>query len=394
MTVAGTISTLRVTGVPGGYPAEQEATVKVRWVDQALEVMSDVETPLLKAVGGIDQFTADNTKIEWVLYDTWTDRGNLGAQLTAGGTTLTWSAAISHRIPRGTVLKCENELIWVSAQASTTTSTVVRGYAGTTDATHLNGLEVRIVGFTEVEGTAVTLRGSALRTMPYNYFSVYKTGVSESWMQTEANIYTRNGATTPEMIADTIAQFMVMMEAALIEGERYEGASTTAPPMSGGLRYFGTSGNGATVIDCGGAKLSRALLNQGFDGTYRQVGQAKMARTVLSGIGAKRVLYEEFIQPSGRINSNDVSISQNFTSLENEYGRFDVIGPFKRIPENELWIVNLALIEVGRFGQLGRLHEFDIATNGDFNTKGLYGAYGNKFKGIPGLVRLHNFVTA
>ena len=77
MTVAGTISTLRVTGVPGGYPAEQEATVKVRWVDQALEVMSDTETPLLKAIGGIDQFTADNTKIEWVLHDTWTDRGNL-----------------------------------------------------------------------------------------------------------------------------------------------------------------------------------------------------------------------------------------------------------------------------------------------------------------------------
>ena len=55
MTVAGTVSTLRVTGVPSGYPAEQESNIKVRFIDTALEVMSDYDTPLLKRLGGVSQ---------------------------------------------------------------------------------------------------------------------------------------------------------------------------------------------------------------------------------------------------------------------------------------------------------------------------------------------------
>jgi len=393
MTVAGTIDVLRVTGVPSGYPAEQESNVKVRFVDGALEVMSDFDVPLLKAVGGIDQFTANNTKFEWILYDTWTDRGNLGAELAQAGTTLTWSAAISHRVPRGTVLKIDDELIWVSAQASTTTSTVVRDYAGTADVTHANGAVVRIVGFTEVEGASVTYRGSALRSVPFNYFSIYKTAAKESWMQSEAGIYTRSGATLPEMQADNVAQFMVMIEAAIVEGERFEGTGATDPPMSGGLRFYGTTANGATVVDAGGAKLDRSILNTGFDGSFNQVGLSKMARHVICGVGAQRVLYEEYIQPTARGGMKDQSIGENFTGLQNEYGSFSFVGPYKRVPTNELWMVNMALIEVGHFGNLGRMHEFDITTDGDFNAQGLYGAYGNKYKGIPGLVRIHNFTT-
>lgn len=394
MTVAGTVSTLRVTGVPSGYPAEQEATVKVRWVDTALEVMADYDVPLLKALGGTSQFQADNTKFEWVLYDTWSDRGTLGAQLTAGGTTLTISAATAHRFPRGTVLKLESEYVWVSAQASTTTLTVVRAYAGSSDVTHLNGVEFRVVGFTEVEGANVTLRGSALRTVPYNYFSIYKTGVSESWAQREANVYTRSGPTTAEMMADTISQLMVMMEAQIIEGQRYEGASATTPPMSGGLRFFGTSANGATVIDAGGAKLSRALINQAFDGSFNAVGAGKMARTILGGVGAQRVLWQEFVQPIVRTTQNDQSHIERFTRLANEYGEFNFLGPFKRIPTDEIWGVSIPLIQMGQYGTLGRLHEFEIPTSGDFSSRGLYGMYGNKLKGIPGIFRIHNFTTS
>lgn len=391
MTVAGTVSTLRVTGVPSGYPAEQEANVKVRWIDSALEVMSDFDVPLLKAIGGIDQFTATNTKFEWVLKDLWTDRGTLGAQLTSGGVTLTWSSAISHRVPRGVVLKCEDELIWVSAQASTTTTTVVRGYAGTADVTHANGTEVRIVGFSEVEGKSITYRGSALRTVPYNFFSIYKMGQKESWMQTEASVYTRSGATMPEMMADDISQIMVMLEAQIIEGERYEGTGEEDPPFSGGLRFFGTTANGATVVDCSGAQLSRDHLNTGFDGSFNQVGRGKMARTVLGGVGVHRRLQEIYLRSAVRTDTSNTGITEMFNRMTNEYGEFNFLGPFKRIPVDELWIVNTASIQVGKFGQLGRLHEFDIATDGDFNAKGIYGAYGNKLKAIPGIIRVHNF---
>jgi len=393
MVVAGTVATLRVTGVPAGYPAEQESNVKVRFIDNVLEVMSDLEVPLLKAIGGIDQFTADNTKFEWVLGDTWSDRGNISGSHDSSVTTLTLSTAIAHRFPRGAVLKLGTELLWVVAQASTTTLTVVRGYAGTSAAAHSNNDEFRLAGLAEVEGTTITFRGSALRTVPYNFFSIYKTGVSESWAQTEANIYTRRGATIPEMMADTVKQIMVGMEAQIIEGQRYEGTGANDPPMSGGLRYFGTSANGATVIDAGGAKLNRELLNQGFDGAWNQVGMMNMGRTVLGGVGVGRTLWREFKEPQVRTSPGDGTHIERFDALMNEYGKFEFLGPYKRIPNDELWIVNMAAIQTGKYGTLGRLHEFSLPTNGDFNAQGIYGMYGNKIKQIPGIVRIHNFIT-
>ena len=394
MVVAGTTDTLRVAGVPSGYPAEQESNVRVRWIENALEVMSDFDVPLLKRLGGVNQFKATNPKIEWILYDTWSDRFNLGAGLGLAGTTLTTTGNIAHRIPRGTVLKIEDELIWVQAQASANTLTVVRDYAGTTDVAHDNGTQTRIVGFAEVEGTSFVLRGSALRSVPFNHFSIFKTGHSESFAQSEAQIYTRTGPSMPEMMADAVSQVMVGLEAMLIEGQRSPGSGVTEPPMMGGLRFFGTSANGATVVDAGGAKLSRTILNQGFDGSYDQVGTSKMARTVLASQGAKRVLYEEYGQPITRATEGTTKFSENVTRLENEYGGFDIVGPFKRIATNELWIINPALVRVGVYGSLGRLHEGMIPTDGDFTSKGLYAMHSAIFKGIPGLVRIHNFTTS
>ncbi len=394
MTVAGTISTLRVTGVPSGYPAEQESNVKVRFVDTVLEVMSDTDVPLLKRLGGIDQFTADNTKYEWVLGDTWADRGTISGAHNTVVTTLTLTAAYAHRFPRGSVLRIDDELVWVQAQLSTTELTIVRDYAGSTAATHASGATFRLVGFTEVEGTAFVMRGSALREMAYNFFNIIKGAVSESWAQTESNIYTRRGATIPEMMGQYLKEIMVGLEGAVIEGRRYEGTGVNDPPMSGGLRYFGTSANGATVIDCGGAVLSRALLNQGFDASWLAVGLSNMAKLIMGGIGVSRTLWREFKEPYLHTNDAGASATEGrFERLMNEYGAFEFMGPFKRIPDGEAWGINPALIQVGKYGTLGRLHEGSIPTNGDFNAQYVYGMYGNKIKGVPGIIRWHNFTT-
>lgn len=394
MTPAGTIATMRVSGLPSGYPAEQEADVKVRFVDTSVEVLSDMEIPLLNAIGGPSQFQAPTQKIEWQQRDTWSDRGNLGAQLAGAGTTLTIDEASAHRYPRGSVLKIEDEYIWVSAQASTTTLTVGRGYAGSSDVTHASGVEFRLVGFTEVEGSDFQLRGSALHTQAYNFFSITKMASSESWIQSQQQTYVRSGPTMPEMMADNINQHWVGLEAALIEGTRYAGAGTTTPPMSGGLRYFVTSGNGAVVVDCAGQKLSRALIESALDQVWKNVGSMNMSRTVLCGLGAKRTLYREYIEPFVRRGPSDTTgPTTNFTSFETEFGSFNVIGPFKRIEEDELWIVNPALMECGTYGSIGRLHEGTLTTQGDYNKQFVFGMYGFKFKGIPGTVKLYNFTT-
>ena len=394
MSTAGTVSTLRQSGIPSGYPAEQEDGYKVRFVDSSIELMSDTEIPLLQAVGGATQFQADNVKIEWMQRDTWTDRDNLGAQLTAAGVTLTIDGATAHRFARGVVLKCEDELIWVSALASTTTLTVVRGYAGTADATHVNGTEFRIVGFTEVEGVDFTLRGSALHTTSHNFFSIYKMASSETWVQARQSSYVRSGATMPEMMADNIAQTWVAIEGQLIEGQRYAGSGANAPAMSGGLRYFCTTGNGAGAVDAASSKLDGNMFMTALEARYSAVGQMNMGRTVLCGIGAQRTLYKEFIEPYQRADWGQTnSANRTFSRMLTEYGEITLIGPYKRIESDELWVINPAGIEVGTYADVGRLHTGTLTTQGDYSTEFLFGMYGNKVKQVPGMTRIHTFTT-
>lgn len=391
MTIAGTTNTIRLAGFPSGYPAEQEANVKIRFVDTALEVMSDYDIPLLTRLGGPGQFTTRNTTHEWILYDTWTDRFDLGAQLAQAGTTLTMDGTKAHRVPPGTILKIEDELIRVTAMASTSTLTVTRGFAGTTDVLHANATLVRMVGFAEPEGEDIVLRGSALRAVPFNYHSIYKTGSSESFAQQESQVYTRTGPTMNEMMADNIAQYAVLLEGLAVEGERHEGVASTDPPMMGGIRFYCTTANGATVVDAGGSKLSRAHFNTAFDGSYDAVGAVKQAKMILCGRGVKRVLYEEYVQDIERTTQGAARANENFSRIETEYGSFEVLGPFKRIPEGEVWGINPALMKVGQYGSLGRLHEVMIPTSGDYTSRGLYAMNTAQLKGIPGLFRIHNF---
>ena len=88
--MSGTTATLRVAGLPSGYPAEIDSTVKVRWVAPLLVNMSERSVDLLKYLGGVEQFSFNNTKIEWVQDDTWNRRPSVtGTPLGSGGTAFT-----------------------------------------------------------------------------------------------------------------------------------------------------------------------------------------------------------------------------------------------------------------------------------------------------------------
>lgn len=396
--MAGTTATLRTTGVPSGYPAEIEsnADFKVRYLDKSVEMLDNTEIPLLKALGGANAFTANNVKMEWMARDIWSDRDLIGGTIAAAGTTLTLSTTIAHRFARGQVLKIGDELLWVSAIASTSTLTVVRGYAGTSDVEHLSGVEMRVVGMTEVEGTDFVLRGSALHTLAYNFFSIIKMAQSETWINSVSASYTRNGPEMAQMLADDIKQIWVSIEAQVLEGRRHAGTGVNDPPMSGGLRYFGTSGNGAQVVDCGGAALSKAHFLTAMDAQFNAVGLANMSFDVLCGIGAQRRLWQELVEPFMRATweNGGSATTGKFRQLDTEYGTLSFLGPFQRIPVDEIWIVNRAAIKVGTYEKFGPLHEGDLATQGDYTKKFLFGMYGNQVRRIPSIVRIHNFALS
>ena len=87
--MAGTTNTERVAGIVGGFPAEMDANVKIRWVAPMLTNMSEREVDLLKYVGGPEQFSFNSTKVEWVEDDPWNRRiATHGGLTNAGDTSL------------------------------------------------------------------------------------------------------------------------------------------------------------------------------------------------------------------------------------------------------------------------------------------------------------------
>ena len=58
--MAGTILTERIGGIPSGFPAEFDTSVKVRYVAPLLMNMSERSADLLKYIGGVEQFKINN----------------------------------------------------------------------------------------------------------------------------------------------------------------------------------------------------------------------------------------------------------------------------------------------------------------------------------------------
>jgi hypothetical protein len=92
------------------------------------------------------QFTGYNTyKSDRIFQQT--DAGiDTDAGLSASATTVTWDADASTNIPAGTIVRIESELMYVSSTAAGgLTSVVVRGYLGSTAATHTTNQDVYVV---------------------------------------------------------------------------------------------------------------------------------------------------------------------------------------------------------------------------------------------------------
>src|SRR3990167_9558837 len=125
--MAGSTSTLRPAGLPSGYPAEIDDSVKIRFVDDMLVNMADRQADLLKYFGGVSAFTFNNPKVEWVEDDVWTRRPTHGG-LAAAGTTSLVVTAQSHRYPIGTILchTTDGELVRVTGHTDANTLTLTR----------------------------------------------------------------------------------------------------------------------------------------------------------------------------------------------------------------------------------------------------------------------------
>lgn len=393
-----TMETVRVGGVPGGYPSEIDSTVKVRFVDDSEIInLSDLSTDFLKLIGGVSQFTFDNEKVEWPEHDIWGRRLSSQGGLAAAGTTSLTVTGQAGRYPVGTILiditATNRDMARVTAHVDANTLTLERGYAGTTAGVWANTDTVMVAGFTMNEDDNWVYRPSYVLTLPYNLHQIQHTALKQTWHNAGVRKYgTGTGdADFAGQVAQTMAEQLVSVEQNLIVGQRYAGAGPATPSMSGGLEYYITSGNGAQETDLSDASVTRKDVEDIVQDLAHAVGRQNSANLIVCGYWFNRKM-TQFFDAKERMPPNE-----SIAGLSIERIRIPGLGvvqllPHIAMPEDEAFFLKLENIKVGTFAGLGQPHVGEIIqTAGPFTGRYFYMNWTSEIKGVQGMGIIKKF---
>jgi hypothetical protein len=393
--VPGSTSTLRVAGYPSGYPAEIDANVKIRWVDNLLINMSERSTDFLKAIGGPSQFTFNREKVEWVEDDVWGRRPTHGG-LVGAATALTVTGQ-AHRYPVGTLLchVADGEIARVTAITDANTLALQRDVPNSvTEGTWASTDEVIVMGLAMAEDADWTFRPSAIFTLPYNFAQVMHVGVQVTFRRQSVALYGLRGTDLDQSCANTVAEMFVGMEGGALKGYRFEGASAARPALMGGLDFYITSANGAQVTNLADAPITRKDLDDKLQALFYKVGPQKMAKTVFTGPWGQRKVSSWF-SAAERLTAAAGTAGVSISRVHTDFGDIEIL-MHTAVGGDEMYLLNRDMIKMGHFEGLGRPHLLQLAApsaTGPRVQRAFYGDLSMMVKGVEGMGRIYNFST-
>lgn len=394
--MAGAVDTLRLAGIPSGYPAEIDASVKVRWVDNLLINMSEQSTDLLKALGGPSQFTFTNPKVEWPEDDQWGRRPTHGG--LASGTTVLWTVTgQAHRYPIGTIFLhvLDGELARVDAIVDANTLHLTRDYnSALSETSWASTDEVLVAGHVMSEDDNWTYRPSGIITLPFNYAWVTQSAVQVSWRRASTAFYGLVGTDLDYQAAGATAFHFVAMEEQLVKGARYVGADALHPASAGGIDYFVTSANGAYVSDLGSntVAFTRRDIYDLLQDRWYNVGPENMARMVVGSVWAQ-LKFDSWFTNNSPV---PVGATTAGTAIRNVITPFGTISIMMHtaVAKEDMYFLNKNNIKMGNFAGLGRPHLLALpspSATGPRFQRAFYGDLSIMVKGVQGMGRINGF---
>ena len=172
----------------------------------------------------------------------------------ADGTATTLTVADARMYQVGEILRCEAEVMRVTAIASATTLTVTRAYAGTTGAAHAAKMVFSLGKAAEENSTP----GASITDTPTNMFNYVQTfDVPVEVSKDQIMAWTTDGNTLDSQLERRFIEVNRQFARALLYGIKFQDTSTMATPIRtmGGLFSFLTS----NVTLVGGALTTSAI---------------------------------------------------------------------------------------------------------------------------------------
>ncbi len=348
-----------------------DTTPQKRSIADMIGMIDWTEAPLLKLLGlnGESKFRLLNfprTKVEW-LEDTMAPRsGTVNEALDSSETGVDVVAGQGDYLKAGDVMLVDSELMYVSSVA-TDTATVVRGFAGTTAASHSDQAAWKLATVARLEGADFTTGYTTSVTNPYNYTQIFSEAVKVTGSEQNDEKYG---------ISDTMAYHIsklmgdggkagklpILLQQAAYYGKRAAGSSTTARAMGGIEQYVTTN-----VTNLSSAALTRKSIEDLMQLCYLAGGAPN---TLVCNAWLRRKI-TSFYEGSIFTDRSEERGGSKITTIVTDFGDIEVV--FDRwCPTDRLY-----LIEPAKMGWV-TYRPFDVvdrASTGDYMVKDVLGEY-------------------
>lgn len=272
----------------GQQSTYDNTTLQPRIVMDRILMQDPYDIPMFNALGMVkDGFTVDGkgTKIEWLEQSYAGVSDTSDASLTSATTVTSFTPDTIALYQPGMVLQIDSEKVWVSAVS--TALTIVRGYGGTTAATHANDSAISIVGMARLEGDDADDSPNLLLSAAYNYTQIFQHTVKLTGTA-EQRAYYGNYDPWDTEIDGAMESLMLLLEKLPFYGERLAGSSTT-PRGAGGLSEFLSSNTTALSS----AALTAKHVEDMLEDVYENGGDPDLIVTNTWGKRKLNALYQD-----------------------------------------------------------------------------------------------------
>lgn len=354
-----------------------DTTPQVRSISDLIRMIDWTEAALLNLLGvnGEKKFRLINyphTKVEW-LEDSMSPRsGTIAEDLDTSETGVDVASGNGDYLKAGDVLKIDSELMYVSSVA-TDTATVIRGFGGSTAASHSNGAAWTLATIARLEGADFTTGHTTAVSNPYNYTQILSEAVKVTGSEQKDTKYGIND-TMAYHIAKLIGggdgigskgkagKLAIALQQIFYYGKRAQGSATTAR-AAGGFEQFVTT----NVTNAASEALTRKRIEDLMERCYLAGGTPDK---IICNSWAKRKItsfYEDLI----RTERSEERGGSTITTIVTDFGEIEVVFD-KWCPSDRLY-----LIEPEKMGWV-TYRPFDVvdrASTGDYMVKDVIGEY-------------------
>lgn len=284
----------------------------------------------------------DEHSYSW-LNDTYTDRTDTITDAFTDTVSTTTAVATAANWQPGDIFLCDSEQIWISA-ISGTTITVVRGFNGSTAATHADNAVITRIGRARIDGDDADDSPSTEVTSTTNDTQIFQRTVNLSRSALKINKY--GIANLEDYMIDKFMDELMMDLARLpYYGGTSAGTENSVARSAGGLKTFVTNNVTYATATAATGGTALALTRDHIDDTLQNIfddgGDPNLILTTPHAQRKINDFYEGYVTTGRSEKLGGIQIKQLMNPLSGKI--IDVVVD-RNCPAGQLWILDTAKI--------------------------------------------------